>query len=83
MIRSFLSHDPDWTGGGAACLDQYDLFAPAEDKPHTKDDRAAALAICAACPMLVECREWAAKTRPTSGVVGGVDLSNPWASAAR
>lgn len=75
-------NDPDWIGGGAACLDEWDLFAPAEvegvrrEPKHDKRERVAlALSICNACPMLEACRVWAFKARPYGTVVGGLDLT--------
>jgi len=69
---------PDWQHHGS-CRDNWELFDPTY--PHTPEYRAgpdrrrrhaAALRICAECPVLAECRDWAVHNYADStGVVGG------------
>ena len=53
-----------WTAD-AACTGQTDLFfAPAGERPEarvTRENRARS--ICAGCPVLLECRDWARENR--------------------
>ncbi len=73
--------DPDWTAGGAACIGRWDIFTEAAGGRNADiEARRQAVAICHGCPMLRECREWAAEARPTAGVVAGVDTANPWSA---
>ena len=61
---------PDWHQHAACNGYDNNIFFP--------DDRngyAAAKAICAQCPVIKECREWAVETNPYAGVWGG--LSQP------
>ncbi|WP_311215537.1 WhiB family transcriptional regulator [Aeromicrobium sp. WCS2018Hpa-33] len=73
--------DPDWTGGGAACVDSIHLHAPSEDitEAETSGDRrrrvTAALEVCQRCPMLQDCAAWTFRTRPGGTVSGGLDLT--------
>lgn len=73
-------NEPNWLAGGAACLDDWDTFAPAEgiaSHGDAKRERVArALSICNACPMLNACRVWALKSRPYGTVVAGMDLTS-------
>jgi WhiB family redox-sensing transcriptional regulator len=56
----------------AACRDEDpDLFF--SDGPAGAQARARqAKAICRHCPSLIECREWALRERPKSGIFGGL-----------
>ena len=53
-----------WTAD-AACTGQTDLFfAPAGERPEARVTRESrARAICASCPVLLECRDWARENR--------------------
>lgn len=73
--------EPDWTAGGAACLNNWQLHAPAETHPERetptahRERVAAALAVCSTCPMLDECRAWTFLNWPTGTISGGLDLT--------
>jgi WhiB family transcriptional regulator, redox-sensing transcriptional regulator len=53
-----------WTVG-ASCRGQNDLFfAPAGERPETRNVREAkARAVCTACPVMTPCRQWAREHR--------------------
>ena len=62
----------------AACAGKWDVFEPIEYAPKTHERRLAeeertrqARAICAVCPVLLPCREWALTIR-IGGIVGGL-----------
>lgn len=65
--------DPDWIAGGAACIDQWDIFTEAASKSSADvEARELAVATCLKdCPMLAECRTFAHAVRPTAGVWAG------------
>lgn len=76
-----IEHPPDDVLDYAACsVEVAPLFDPRGDDEGTDkgtDHRqrvAWALAICSACPVAAECREWAVKNRLT-GVYGGWDIT--------
>ena len=65
MISSLIFTGPlTWTTE-AACQGQTRLFfAPAGERPEARAVREVqARAVCAACPALLECREWARENR--------------------
>lgn len=77
-----VNSDPRWSASGAACIGQWDLHAPAEPEPGEREGSVAArhrvrlaLAVCARCPILDECRSWTFKNRPHGTVSGGIDLT--------
>ncbi|WP_448221955.1 WhiB family transcriptional regulator [Gordonia iterans] len=67
-LADLLADQPDLTG--AACRGLWSLFdEPAEDEDHAEAEarhhRAATL--CRACPVLADCRDWAARISPNTG----------------
>ena len=65
MMSSFIFTGPlTWTSE-AACDGQTRLFfAPAGERPEARAVREVqARSVCAACPALLECREWARENR--------------------
>jgi WhiB family redox-sensing transcriptional regulator len=59
--------DTAWQAAGACRGADTRLFFPVND-----DAAAEAKAICAGCPVVEECREWAIATRQRDGVWGGL-----------
>lgn len=56
----------------SACVGQHDLFwpAPSEGAEERFDREARALAVCAACPVVEPCRDWA-RAHHEPGIWGG------------
>ncbi|MDZ4234629.1 MAG: WhiB family transcriptional regulator [Dietzia sp.] len=74
-LSELLAGHDRWTG--ASCIDRWETFDPrGDDEPdrefHTRVRRAQA--VCRACPILDQCREFAANARPAdrAGVLAGV-----------
>lgn len=62
---------------GAACVGRYDAFDAADSDPTS------ALAICASCPALARCREWAAAQTWPAGIVVAGHITQPRRRPAR
>ena len=57
----------------AACIGQDpELFFPVSEKGPCALQTQEALAVCAGCPALRECREWSLATRQPHGISGGL-----------
>ncbi len=68
MSATVITYDPDEWRQDAACRDlDTSIFFP-----ETDDEAAAALAVCAACPVREACLEFALVTRQDDGVWGGM-----------
>jgi WhiB family redox-sensing transcriptional regulator len=68
MAASVITYDPNSWRQDAACRDaDTSIFFP-----ETDDEAAAALALCAACPVREACLEFALITRQDDGVWGGM-----------
>lgn len=64
-----MAGDAEFASGAQACLkEDPDLFYR-EDAASLK----AAKAVCARCPVLEQCRDWAVETGEPHGVWGGLD----------
>ena len=62
----------DWQARAICVGADPELFFPAADGgPAQVEQETAAKAVCANCPVLAECREWALATLP-DGVAGGL-----------
>lgn len=63
-----------WWTAEAACTGQTDLFfAPYGERPEARRAREAeAFALCASCPVAVDCREYAFRIREEHGIWGGL-----------
>lgn len=68
MAATVITYDPNEWRQEAACrdLDTAIFF------PETEDETAAALAVCATCPVRESCLEFALVTRQEDGVWGGL-----------
>jgi WhiB family transcriptional regulator, redox-sensing transcriptional regulator len=68
MAATVITYDPDQWRQEAACrdLDTAIFF------PETDEEYAAALAVCATCPVRESCLEFALVTRQDDGVWGGM-----------
>jgi WhiB family redox-sensing transcriptional regulator len=78
----------DWRDFAACADEDPELFAP--ETGHTEEQRAQAfeqahraLQVCATCPVIASCRQWAADNGVTSGVWGGVWLDYQLAEQRR
>ena len=67
----------EWQARGACVTEDTELFFHPENErgPRREARERAAKAVCARCPVLTQCREWALETREPFGVWGG--LSEP------
>lgn len=68
---------PDFAGAGAPCTRpdaDPDQWFPTGNGIDRQVQEAEAAALCAPCPMRVECLEWAKTIRATDGIWGGVRL---------
>ncbi|OSY50444.1 Transcriptional regulator WhiB1 [Streptomyces fradiae ATCC 10745 = DSM 40063] len=63
---------PDWREQGACRDEDPDLFFPIGKSAPALAQAAEAKAICARCPVLETCRDWALDTRLEEGVAGGM-----------
>ena len=63
----------NWRGRAACQAADPELFFPAR----AGADISAAVAICAGCPVRVECHKWAEVTKQVHGVWAGVDRADP------
>jgi hypothetical protein len=74
---------------GALCREQWQLFDTAAGQPNRHDvagAREQALALCASCPCLAQCRGWYGSLKPNQrppGVIAGVlntkrSAHTPW-----
>jgi WhiB family redox-sensing transcriptional regulator len=60
----------------AACRDvDPELFFPDDDTPPDAPQVAEARAVCAWCPVLAQCREWAIVHKVADGIWGGLDAA--------
>ena len=73
-----------WRDGGA-CLGHDDLFYSAEDesKGERRRKEEKAVAICATCPVLTTCRQFAIESKELYGVWGGTTESDRHKMAGR
>lgn len=74
----------DWTNRAACLGAEPELFFPVGSGGMALSDVAAAKAICARCPVVMECREYATRSRQPFGVWGGLDEEErrlAWAGA--
>jgi WhiB family redox-sensing transcriptional regulator len=67
--------DDDWRASAACTPNDEDLFFAEGHGDHVKFAIADAKAICAACPVITQCRQWALDTRQEHGVYGGIDAA--------
>lgn len=61
--------------GGAACREpgvDADLFFPVGDLGPAVREVAAAKAVCARCPLVAQCRDWALASAEPEGIWGGM-----------
>lgn len=72
MRRNLLGSIPLWHEDAACKHKSYYFWGP-EDEPDARRKRreAHALAICATCPVLNQCAEWATEHYPGTGIVCG------------
>lgn len=56
----------------AACKKQGDVMFPDSNGYRREADERRAKAICAECPVLVQCRAWALEAHETYGIAGGL-----------
>jgi WhiB family redox-sensing transcriptional regulator len=68
MAQTLTTYDPNDWRQDAACRD----LDTAVFFPDTEEEVAAALAVCAACPVREACLEFALVTRQDDGVWGGM-----------
>lgn len=64
----------EWQKDGACVgMDQEIFFHPWNDTPSSRQKRErVAKAVCATCPVVVQCYEWSLKVQEPYGVWGGV-----------
>jgi WhiB family redox-sensing transcriptional regulator len=64
----------DWRHRAACTVDPDLFFAADEERANRRNPRVArAKAICAACPVQLECRRWALENDERFGIWGGLD----------
>jgi WhiB family redox-sensing transcriptional regulator len=66
-IRAYDRPPRRWTRYAACRGMDPEIFHPGKGRP-----RHAAKAVCATCPVVISCREWALEMRETIGVWGGL-----------
>lgn len=72
QVPDTLTRAADWRDN-AACLEaDPDLFFPRGTDPTSLADQERATKICARCPVMEACRQWALDTRQEHGVWGGL-----------
>lgn len=64
--------EDDWRFRAACTPNDTDLFFAEGPRDYVTLATADAKAICAACPVLAQCKQWALDTRPEHGVYGGL-----------
>lgn len=62
----------DWRDRGACLGEDPELFFPVGTSGPARVQILEAKAVCARCPVLAECRQWALATREPYGVLGGM-----------
>ena len=63
----------DWSNRAACLTAEPETFFPVGTGGLALDDVAVAKSICGDCPVLVECRDYALRSRQPFGVWGGLD----------
>jgi WhiB family redox-sensing transcriptional regulator len=63
----------EWSNQAACLTAEPETFFPVGSGGVALDDVAAAKTICAGCPVLTDCRDYALATRQPFGVWGGLD----------
>ena len=63
----------EWSNRAACLTSEPEVFFPIGNGGGALDEVSAAKAICAACAVLSECRDYALRTRQPFGVWGGLD----------
>jgi WhiB family transcriptional regulator, redox-sensing transcriptional regulator len=63
----------EWSNQAACLTAEPEVFFPIGSSGGALDEVTAAKAICAACGVLSECRDYALRTRQPFGVWGGLD----------
>lgn len=63
----------EWANSAACMSAEPELFFPVGSGGMALSDVATAKAICSQCPVIVDCREYADRSRQPFGVWGGLD----------
>lgn len=72
LFAELASQTPNWQKHGACRLADADLFFPIGHSPQAIAQEAEAKKICAQCPVVERCLEWALETGQETGVWGGL-----------